>query len=484
MDTISKLNTSAWLLTVSLMVLSSHSASASVYQGCGVKVGEVDQGSAIVWTRLTQSKDQTTKGYVINKADPFDKKNNSYEMYPTGVDDDKMLGAVPGSPGEVRLSYHESDRQGKSVQTKWVSVDQSSDFTHKFKISGLKPATKYDYEIDSRSDSGSQGQTVKGSFKTSPTIDQAAPVMFTVVTGQKFRNRDRANGHQIFTVMAAMKPDFFVHTGDYVYMVDKWINSGPPADAMGHARLQWQRIHSFELQKEFYRFVPVFMMKDDHDIGVNDCDPTKGLDGYSYWQGIDMFNEQMPTGDTPYRTRRWGKDLQIWMVEGRDFRSPNAMPDGPDKTIWGKEQFDWLQKSVKASDAAFKVLISPTPIVGPDRSNKKDNHANSVFKHEGDKIRQWIHDEAPELFLVCGDRHWQYVSIHPETGVREYCSGSTSDSHAGGWSSGFEKEYHRYLNVIGGFLSVTVERVNGTPNIVFRHHDVEGKVRNEDRHVR
>jgi alkaline phosphatase D len=170
------------------------------------------------------------------------------------------------------------------------------------------------------------------------------------------------------------------------------------------------------------------------------------------------------------------------MVEGRDFRSPNAMADGDGKTIWGKKQFDWLKKSVKASDAAFKVLISPTPIVGPDRGNKKDNYANVGFKYEGDKVRQWIHDEAPELFVICGDRHWQYVSVHPKTGVREYSCGSTSDKHAGGWKEGFDKEYHRYLNVIGGFLSVTVERVNDTPNIVFRHHDVKGKVRNEDRH--
>ena len=44
------------------------------------------------------------------------------------------------------------------------------------------------------------------------------------------------------------------------------------------------------------------------------------------------------------------------------------MPDGPDKTIWGREQLAWLKESILASDAAFRVLISPTPIVGPDRA--------------------------------------------------------------------------------------------------------------------
>ena len=78
-------------------------------------------------------------------------------------------------------------------------------------------------------------------------------------------------------------------------------------------------------------------------------------------------------GERTHRTIRWGKDLQIWLVEGRDFRSPNTMPDGPGKTIWGKEQKQWFFDTVKASDATFRILLSPTPIVGPDRKNKNDN---------------------------------------------------------------------------------------------------------------
>ncbi len=33
------------------------------------------------------------------------------------------------------------------------------------------------------------------------------------------------------------------------------------------------------------------------------------------------------------RTFRWGKTLQIWLVEGRDYRSPNNMPDGPEDPV-------------------------------------------------------------------------------------------------------------------------------------------------------
>ena len=45
-------------------------------------------------------------------------------------------------------------------------------------------------------------------------------------------------------------------------------------------------------------------------------------------------------------------------TEGRDFRSPNKMADGPDKTIWGAEQKAWFKRTVKESDATWKVLDS------------------------------------------------------------------------------------------------------------------------------
>jgi alkaline phosphatase D len=94
--------------------------------------------------------------------------------------------------------------------------------------------------------------------------------------------------------------------------------------------------------------------------------------------------------------------------------------------------------------------------VGPDRDNKHDNHSNKDFAHEGNELREFIASQQ-NIVVVCGDRHRQYVSVDPQTGLREYSCGPVSDKHAGGWSQDdFREKYHRYLNVIGGFLSVTV----------------------------
>ena len=160
-------------------------------------------------------------------------------------------------------------------------------------------------------------------------------------------------------------------------------------------------------------------------------------------------------------------------------RSPNRTPDGPGKTIWGETQKKWFFDTVRASDATFRVLVSPTPLVGPDRGKKNDNHANEGFTHEGNQLREFISSQK-DMYVVCGDRHWQYVSVHPDSGVREYSCGPTSEVHAGGFKEENRSSMHQYLNIRGGFLSVTIERAGAEPRAVFRHHGVDGSVYNED----
>jgi alkaline phosphatase D len=223
-------------------------------------------------------------------------------------------------------------------------------------------------------------------------------------------------------------------------------------------------------------------MKDDHDTWLNDCWPTMPtafMGEFTFRQGQAAFREQVPVGKSTYRTVRWGKELQIWMVEGRDFRSPLTMADGPEKTIWGKEQKQWFKETVRTSDATFRVLISPTPIVGPDRPTKKDNHANAGYSHEGKELREFLAEQ--KMVVLCGDRHWQYQSVDPATGVREYSVGPGSDPHAGGWK---QEDYfpgiHRFLRVSGGFLSVNVDRTQSVPTMSIRFHDTDGNIKYED----
>lgn len=450
----------------------------------GIKVGEVDSNSAIVWTRLTVHSERNLLGV------PFPMKRKS-EGYIYNLEE--MESSVIGTPGQIRFTYWPVEVKNQNMQTTiiqleqkkstaWQSVLEDKDFTFQTKLENLLPNTKYFIVAKGRPGRDSKSTCmVGGSFKTAALPEVAAPVKFTVVTGQMYKRRDDPmNGHKIYPLMQSLEPDFFVHTGDIVYY-DK---SGPFSRNQKLARLRWNRMFALPFQRSFHNNVSSYFIKDDHDTVRNDCWPEQNYGDLTWEQGLATFREQVPMGEKTYRTIRWGKDLQIWLVEGRDFRSNNRIPDGPDKTIWGKEQKQWFFDTVSKSDATFRVLLSPTPIVGPDRDEstgglKSDNHANAVFKHEGDELRRFI-GKQKNMFVICGDRHWQYVSVDPKTGVREYSCGPTSDVHAAGFSQEFRTSMHKYLKIKGGFLSVSVDRPEGVPMITFRHHGVEGDVFNED----
>ncbi len=460
------------------------------YQASGIKICEVDCESAIVWTRLTRNPQRVGGDRpmpVVRFRDPktgkltgSPKSRRSAEpvvTFPDGSTIDTIEGAVPGAPGEVRVLYR-PEEMAQWQAAEWRAVDPQRDFTRRIRLAGLKPATTYELKVESRAGAGSPpGQTVPGGFRTAPPPDEPARVVFTVSTGQAYPDQDApGGGYRIYPQMLKLDPSFFVHTGDIVYY-DRL------AKTVGLARWHWARMYSLPTNVEFHRQVASYFIKDDHDTWMNDCWPTMKtsfMGEFTFEQGQQVFLEQVGMAGRTYRTYRWGKDLQIWLVEGRDYRSPNPMPDGPDKTIWGKEQKEWFKRTVWASDAAFRVLISPTPLVGPDRTNKHDNHSNVDFAHEGNELRRFIAGQK-NMAVVCGDRHWQYVSVDDATGVREYSCGPASDVHAGGWSNDQRRPEHRYLNVTGGFLAGIVDREAGKPVLTFRHYGVDGKVLNEDR---
>ena len=281
------------------------------------------------------------------------------------------------------------------------------------------------------------------------------------------------DGHPIYPSMLALEPKFVTMTGDLVY----YDSNEPRAVTPALARLHWERMFSLPRLVAMMRNASSYWLKDDHDTLTNDSWPGMKAGELTFAEGQKIFRQQAPIGEQSYRTFRWGRDLQIWFTDGRDFRSPNKMPDGPDKTIWGAEQKAWFKRTVQESDATWKLLISPTPLVGPDRAEKNDNHSNAGFAHEGDEIREWLKAHVPDnFFVVCGDRHWQYHSVHPTAGTQEFSVGAASDSHAGG-TPGEDKTYHRFHRVKGR-LSVASNCVSRDSEslIAFQLRDVQGAV--------
>jgi len=482
---IKSLNTSILLLLVITFYSCTHDKTEGPFLATGIKIGEVSQSEAVIWVRLTENperigddaprpkiryKNPETGELIPRRGRP---NMTTVVMYPEGHNVKTIEGATPGSQGMVRLKYKLKENH-KWTQLDWQPVYPEKDFTYQFELTGLLPGKEYEILVEASPLKQTKiSASISGKFKTAPAANAPAEVNFIVTTGTSYGDVDSEAGYKFYSNSLKLDPDFFVHTGDIVYYDSE-------AKNIDLARWHWDRMYSFPNNIEFHRQVASYFIKDDHDTWMNDCYPyleTKFMGEFTFEQGKQVFLDEVPMREKTYRTYRWGKDLQIWLVEGRDYRSSNDIPDGPDKTIWGKEQMNWFKSTVEESNATFKVLISPTPIVGPDRGNKNDNHANSGFQHEGDELRNFLSQQ--KMVVVCGDRHWQYISKDLHTGLLEFSCGPGSDAHAGGWKQEDKLPEHIYLNVVGGFLEGSVSQINGNPNLIFSHFNPDGKVLNE-----
>ncbi|GAB2785880.1 alkaline phosphatase D family protein [Rhabdobacter roseus] len=445
---------------------------AAIYFTTGCKVAEVTSHSAVLWTRLCAQE----------KPNPITHKRvETVFRHPIDFDEHQpvqyMDGAVKGVAGWVRatLTARES-----TLRSDWFPALPEHDFTVQIPFSTLQPATTYQIKWEAKPTEDGLIFVNTGTFQTAPEAHTEKAVQLVTSTCQYFWSYDDdQRGFKTYDSMRRLNPDFFVHTGDYVYY-DK---PGPLATTPEKARHQWHAMDSWPSLVDFYKSTPAYLLKDDHDLLRDDAYPSSAAYGeLTFQDGLKIWRENAPLQGTPYRTFRWGQDLQLWLVEGREFRSPNTLPDSPDKTIWGSAQKQWFTRSVEASDATFKILFSPTPVVGPDRDKKTDNHANKAFQSEGTWLRNYL-SRQKNMFVVNGDRHWQYVSVDKPTGLLEFGSGPVSDAHAQGWNPDEVREEHRFLRVKGGFLGIQVAREGPKPRITFTHYDVDGKPVHEESRV-
>jgi len=407
----------------------------------GEMAGEVTSSSVILQSRLTTG----------GAPDP---------VWPFEAD-------VPGAPGVARFELSTDSDFAGSFTTDWLTAAPRYDFIVKTRVTGLEPGTRYYYRLEfGRSEDDTELGPRRG-FATHDGPDVASEASFVVVTGMNYapfhvayKGEDRQLGYPALVSIRELKPDFFVGTGDNVYHDVPAMTENipaqyrrPAADTEPTMRKKWHEQLVQPRFVELFAEVPSYWEKDDHDYRFNDCDETSPGKPPSPELAKRIFLEQVPVvgpsdpDPKTYRTHRVNKDLQIWLTEGRDYRSPKMMENGPDKTLWGVEQREWLKRTLLESDATFKVLISPTPMIGPDDvykygnspSNpdddelKRDNHSNPAgYRYERDEFFQWLlaHDlPATGFYIVCGDRHWQYHSISPE-GIEEFSSGALVDANS------------------------------------------------------
>lgn len=403
---------------------------------------------------------------------------------------------LPASGAHLRVYHVLRGKRGAALVWQGrLTPDPDHDGIARVLLTGLARHARHTWEVH-----GPEIEPLRGEFHTHPGSKRDA-LNFVVTNcmnhhyfmhggqGRKpYQGDDKELGYPGLAAIDALDPEFVVFAGDNVYY-DRPAND--PARDAATMRAHWRQLFALPRMRELMRTTPSYWLKDDHDHRYNDSDRT-GNKQPGHDLGRAMFREQVPIvalddDDSPtWRTVRVSQDLQIWMTEGRDHRSPNRMQPGPDKTLWGVEQRNWLKQSLLTSGATFKILISPTPMVGPDDGYKADNHTNEKgFRAEGEAFHAWLAEHQLNdrgFLIICGDRHWQYHSIHPQ-GTHEFAVGALLDSNARmGRKPGDPKstdpdslvqQPYSSKKPSGGFLEVQLE-VNPAPRLELVFRDEQG----------
>jgi alkaline phosphatase D len=282
--------------------------------------------------------------------------------------------------GDVRAQVAKDESFNDLVVEGKQHSTSDHDFVIKLGIEGLEPATRYYYRFLPPSGDPSP----VGTFQTAPSLDTAADVTFAY-------SGDSAAHLKPFTLLSAVQQDdpaFFVYLGDTV-IADPELEGLPQATTLPEYRDLYKVNREDEHLSSLLASTSTYAIWDDHEV-VNDF-AGQDVDPAMMAAGRQAFFEYMPIREDQtdpnrlYRTFQWGKDVELFILDERQYRSAEAictddkgntisLPSiegdaackqgiaDPSRTMLGQEQKEWFKQALLSSTAKFKFIINEVPI--------------------------------------------------------------------------------------------------------------------------
>jgi alkaline phosphatase D len=337
-----------------------------------------------------------------------------------------ILWARAVRPGAVMVEVGVVGAEATRILT--AQATAAEDLVVRMVLEGLTPATPHRYRV------AQGGEQVEGGFSTAPASDVAAPVTFlwSGDLGGGGLCRPVGGEYRIFRAMTRRSADFFLFVGDTVY-ADVPCNrpgtvpgAGFRAETLGEFRARHRYNREDPAFQALLRRIPVYATWDDHEVRNDFAGSTEPLMSVGRQAFLDYWPVLAGADPTRlYRSVRWGALLEIFILDTRQYRSDNRLPDGPTKTMLGAEQRRWLLESVPASTATWKVVVSSVTLSVPSgRPERRDGWSNANifglapeqgtgFATERDAIlRELRRHGVRNLVVVAADVHHAEVIRH------------------------------------------------------------------------
>jgi alkaline phosphatase D len=363
------------LALVATLLLASPALAAKGFQ-FGVTAGEVTSSSAVLWGKAA--------------------KSGKYKL-------------------DIAL-----ERKFKRFKRQSVAAKKSHDNTVQKRVKRLKPNKRYWFRFV-----GKRGKrSAVGTFRTAPKPKQNATIKFAWSGDQDFNPEPGKttpfwNNGEVLARMKAERNHFNVMLGDTIYSDSEVPGRLTPIALSVKQKWAKYRINLGNRNLQVLRRSAGFYSHwDDHEF-VNDFSPAENefdnavnVNGRTlYNRGQKAFRDYSPVRWSKrnglYRTVRWGRNLEVFFLDQRSFRSANAdanhvcdnpdtgMPDvaptapqttrnlfalvtpslaqpvsqacldtirSPNRTYLGQRQLARFLKDVKSSTARFKVIMNELPI--------------------------------------------------------------------------------------------------------------------------
>ncbi|MCU0339366.1 MAG: alkaline phosphatase family protein [Spirosomaceae bacterium] len=307
---------------------------------------------------------------------------------------------------KVKIMYWEQGNPAQKMSTDELTTQKKDAFVARLVADQVQPSKKYDYEV------WLDGKKVNISYPLSFQSQmlwrwRAEPPAFKFAFGSCAYVNDApydrpspyGGEYQIFTNIAAQKPDFMVWGGDNVYLREPDWNT--------RTGILYRNTHTRSLpeMQPLLGATHHYAIWDDHDFGPNDSDRGYWLKNMTseafrlFWGNPNYIFEGACTG-----TFEWG-DAQFFLLDDRWFRAPND--HNTDKTYYGKAQIQWLIDALIGSNATFKFIVTGGQIV--NAASMFENYA--VFGEERDYlIRRITEEKISGVIFLTGDRH--HTTLH------------------------------------------------------------------------
>ena len=285
--------------------------------------------------------------------------------------------------------------------------------TTSLRISGLAPDTQHRFRAH-RFDRGTP-ITDWHYFRTAPAPDADAGCRFLAAADFHIRGDELAP--RAFEVMRGLPASFLITLGDWPYT-----DRAPEARTVEQYRERLRATRLRPAVRHMMLRMPIAAIYDDHEV-ENDWDEHfRRTQPERLAAGLAAWDEWFPTaGARPgvrYRSWRWGKHAEIFILDTRLYRSANKAADDAAKTMLGPVQKAWLAAGLRASAATFKIVVSSVPLSYGTTSE----HWNAFTTERAELVA--LLESVPGVVVLSGDQHWFAAHRH-EGGLREFQVGPT-----------------------------------------------------------